>query len=697
MRTRLLVGLGSVLWALAGCDSGGSIGVRLQPLQSCGEVERAIREAAIQDMTEALAANLEQATKYQYCGRYGEEDANYGAAPPTASNSASPSPGGSGGGASQVSTTNNQVAGVDEADFIKNDNQYIYMVSAGAFRIIEAWPAPSAHTIGKLPIEGTPKKLFVQGSYALVYSSLLLDTSLTGTKGTGSGYYPGSSSHECTYGYNCQFGGDGNPTKISIIDISDRTAPKLVRELRTSASYLNARRIGSAVHTVFSAPGPSFKGLATWPSGSSFRCGSDTLELRRAFEDLRAANLKIIMETPVADLLPSFTDTSVSGESRYTGPNLLGSCQGFYKPDRTDGTAFTSLLSLDLDRSAQPVLSTIVSRPGAVYASAQALYMAVPKQRGNDYWYSEVAGDDASVVHRFDLAAGPARSFYAGSGVVKGRVLNQFSMDEHRGDLRIATSNGQVPSPDVHSTVTVLKLQGGALKSIGVIDNIAPKEDIRSVRFDGDRGYVVTFKKTDPLYVFDLSNPWSPRELAELKIDGFSTYMQMMDDHHLLTIGYDAADQGSFAWFTGVRLQIFDVSNPSAPRLAALELIGTRGSSSEALTNHLAFNYFAPKQLLALPMTVCEGGNTSGGYGSNMTFSGLMVYRVTPESGFSLTGKVAHDRDGASCSNWWTDATSTVKRSIIMDEFVFSVSEKRIKVNSLGNLAVDVMVIPVDG
>jgi len=691
LRTRAALGVGTFVLLLAGCDSG-EVRARLQPLQSCADVEQAIRESALEEMNQALTASEEQAAKSSYCGR-GEEDMAAGYAPgPQAANTSGSS--GKSAGASQVSTTNNQVASVDEADFIKNDNQYIYMVSAGAFRIIEAWPAPSARTLAKLPIEGTPRKLFVAGDLALVYSSLQ-PAAATSSSGSSSktGSYQGGWK-ECTYGYSCQFTGDGNPTKISLIDISDRAAPRLVRELRTSASYLNARRIGTAVHTVLSAPGPTFKGLATRPQGIG--CGStDPVALRLAFDELREANTKIIMETPVADLLPAIEDTIIDGERRHTGPNLLGTCQGFYKPNRTDGSSFTTLLSLDLDRSSTPVMSTIVSRPGAVYASANALYLAVSQQRGGYDWYSGM-GDEATVVHRFDLWSSPASSGYAGSGVVKGRVLSQFSLDEWQGDLRIATSNGQVPSPDVHSTLTVLRLQGGALVAIGVVDQIAPKEDIRAVRFDSERAYVVTFKKTDPLFIFDLSNPYGPRMLSELKIDGFSTTMQMIDATHLLTIGYDASDQGSFAWFTGVRLQIFDVQNPSAPRVVAVHTIGTRGSSSEALTNLLAVNYFAPRQLLALPMTVCEGGSDNGSYGNQMTFSGLMVFKVTPDSGFNLTGQVDHGSDGATCNNWWTDASSTVKRSIIMDDYVYSVSEKRIKVNHLGNLGLDVVVIPVD-
>jgi hypothetical protein len=214
---------------------------------------------------------------------------------------------------------------------------------------------------------------------------------------------------------------------------------------------------------------------------------------------------------------------------------------------------------------------------------------------------------------------------------------------------------------------------------VGVVDRLAPTEDIRSVRFDGDRGYIVTFKKTDPLFVLGLSDPTAPRVEAELKIPGFSTYMHRLDEGHLLTIGYDADDMGSFAYFDGVLLQIFDVRDAQNPVLAHREVIGTRGSSSEALTNHLAFNYFAPRGLLLLPMTVCEGGG-NGAYGSTMTFSGLMVYGVSTGAGFSSLGRVAHPpASNATCWNWWTNASSEVRRSIVMDDYVFSISDSRIR------------------
>jgi hypothetical protein len=228
------------------------------------------------------------------------------------------------------------------------------------------------------------------------------------------------------------------------------------------------------------------------------------------------------------------------------------------------------------------------------------------------------------------------------------------------------------------------------------VDKLAPTEDIRSVRFDGDKGYVVTFKKTDPLFVIDLAQPTRPRVLGELKIPGFSTYMHKMDETHLLTIGYDADDQGDFAWFAGVALQIFDVTNPTDPKLQFKHVIGTRGSSSEALTNHLAFTYYAPKDLLALPMTVCEGGS-GGMHADTMTFSGLMVFDATVEEGFSLKGQVAFPpSEWATCGNWWTDASSQVKRSLVIDDFVYSLSDKLLKVNALADLGKDLASVALD-
>jgi uncharacterized secreted protein with C-terminal beta-propeller domain len=242
--------------------------------------------------------------------------------------------------------------------------------------------------------------------------------------------------------------------------------------------------------------------------------------------------------------------------------------------------------------------------------------------------------------------------------------------------------------------MSVLAQREDKLELVGIVDKIAPGEDIRSVRFDGDRGFIVTFKKTDPLYAFDLSKPTAPKITGELKIPGFSTYMHMLDDKHLLTIGYDAADQGNFAYFTGVLLQIFDVSDPQDLKLAHKVSIGTRGTSSEALTNHLAFTLFQGK--LAVPMTLCEGGDENGNFGT-MTFSGLMVFDVSVADGIDERGRVAHPNhpdgtgyDDAGCTNWWSRASSDVQRSVFMDNFVYSIAQDIVHAQNVDALGKDV-------
>jgi uncharacterized secreted protein with C-terminal beta-propeller domain len=269
-------------------------------------------------------------------------------------------------------------------------------------------------------------------------------------------------------------------------------------------------------------------------------------------------------------------------------------------------------------------------------------------------------------------------------------------MSERAGYLRIATTTGRVPSPGVHSTLSILEQRESAVAIKGQLDDIAPTEDIRSVRFKGDVGYIVTFKKTDPLFVIDLADPAAPVITGELKIPGYSTYMHLMDDTHVLSIGFDAEDHDSFAYFQGIQLQIIDVSDLSNPALLHKEVIGTRGSTSDAATDHLAFNYFGVLDRLAIPMVICEESAGGGDFGDLMTFSGLLVYEVTAEDGFAPLGRIPHGEPepepeteesySGACNNWWTKGHSKVKRSIFMDDYVYSIADDLINISAVQDL-----------
>lgn len=704
IRTTLLLGVSSFAAACSGTSDPGNpppeslgwVTSALVPVKDCGEIRDRMVTNEIARMKRSVATQRAAAHNKTYCSRYygpgygygyGYGSPNAGATADSADDSSSSA--GESKGATSVSKTNNQVAGVDEADFVKNDNKFLYVAKGDKLRIVEAWPAAASHEVGSFTVKGEARKLFVEGDRAVVYSAVQKE----GTSSYGYGDYYYSS-------YGNVSSGDGTSTEITVLDISDRTAPKVVRNVSLSGSLIAARLIGNAVHTV--VLDQTIASQQAWTSYAQTDCATSDAAIDQLYNDLEASNETTIRNMSLSSL-PSLSDTVAGGTD-------ISSCQGFYRSQLSDGFAVTSVVSFDMKNELPHSSSSIVSRAGTVYASTDSLFLALSHEQSNEFAWFENAGDqeELSSVHRFSIGADASQTRYQASGLVEGRVLNQFSMDAYKGALRIATTTGHLPSPDAHNTLTVLSQENAELKQVGRIDNIAPTEDIRSVRFDGDRGFIVTFKKTDPLFALDLSDPKKPSILGELKIPGFSTYMHLMDPTHLLAIGYDADDQGDFAWFAGINLQIFDVTKMTEPKLLWKETIGTRGSSSEALDDHLAFNYFAERKLLALPMTICEGG-TGGSYGTDMTFSGLMVYDVSVENGFKLRGRVSHPFESttsygddvgsgynSACSNWWQNASSQVKRSVFMDDFVYSISTSLIKVNDLKNLSNDVTSISLN-
>jgi len=457
-----------------------------------------------------------------------------------------------------ASGTNNQIAGVDEADIVKHDGTHVYFSVNGALRIATIDPP---RVVSVTPLSGQVREMFVEGHRAVVYTVL-----------------GGNGGNRCTYGYDCQFAGDGSSTTINVFDIANREEPKLVRQIGLSGSLMAARRIGNAIHTVVADGEAAPPAYPTWPSDLE-QCGVQQATVKQRLKRLEEDNERLIRNRDPLDGLPTITE---QGKQRKL-------CENLTRTPLADGNGFTSVVSFDLtDDDRASTTATVQSRPGAVFVSEHALYFSVTHQHNSQKpaWYDFYPKhDEVSDIHKFRLGERPELTRYAGSGVVPGHVLNQFAMDEWYGLLRIATTRGRVPDPKVESQVSILAdTSSGNLIRTGAVEHLAPGEDIRSVRFDNDRGYVVTFKKTDPLLVLDLRRPDHPRVLGELKIPGSSTYMHRIDSNHLLSIGLDANDHGDFAFFDGVILQLFDVTNPTDPQLMHKE-IGTRGSSFQKLSH----------------------------------------------------------------------------------------------------------------
>ncbi|MCP4717541.1 MAG: hypothetical protein GY868_20665, partial [Deltaproteobacteria bacterium] len=512
----------------------------------------------------------------------------------------------------------------------------------------------------------------------------------------------------------CDFTGDGQKLTMLMYDITDRENPVLLREIRFSGSYLNSRRIERAVHSVVLYPVVVSQPDMQYTPELVNQCpeyeptpDEPTLaEIIAAFDTLKQYNRDIINNSAPEDWLPAIEDIRYDDNGSTTTGTQLLDCAAIYEDGQKSRQSYLTVVSFDIDELEELSQSTVLGKPGAVYASDSALFIANRQESSSGYnWYFDEAAmlSDATTVHKFNLYSDPATSAYVASGVVKGRVLNQFSIDEQDGYLRLATTTGHLPDPRTHNSLVILQDTGSALTTVGQIDNIAPTEDIRSVRFADDRAFMVTFKKTDPLFCFDLSDPLQPRIEGELKIPGYSTYIHMLDEDHLLTIGYDADDAGERAYFQGIMLQLFDVSSMRNPFLMHKEIIGSRGTSSEAATDHLAFNYFTPRQALAIPITICEGGEGGSGYGYDMSFSGLLVYRVSIQDGFTELGGISHVSEDAfnsyysPCGGWWTDSNSIVKRSIFMDDYVYSVAMDQILIHHLDRIGEEVTGVDLTG
>jgi uncharacterized secreted protein with C-terminal beta-propeller domain len=261
-----------------------------------------------------------------------------------------------------------------------------------------------------------------------------------------------------------------------------------------------------------------------------------------------------------------------------------------------------SIVTLNLDRGLwQQDSDGVMTDAQTVYGSAKHLYVATQRWIDPNTPASDLPPGTTTLISRFDVTD-PDRTSYEGSGSVQGYLLNQYSLSEQDGDLRVASTtepvwwNGAQQEPS-RSMVTVLRRgAGGVLARIGQVDGLGHGQRIYSVRFAGDMGYVVTFRQVDPLYVVDLSDPANPRVRGELELLGYSAYLHPVGPGRLLGVGQDATPEGRLK---GAQVSLFDVSDPSAPKLLDQQPLG--GSSEVEYDPH-AFLYWGPRKLALLPL-----------------------------------------------------------------------------------------------
>jgi len=471
------------------------------------------------------------------------------------------------GAAAETSGTNNQEAGVDEADLVKTDGERLVVVSDNRLRVIDTTgPEPELAKVISLP-EGTyGGELFLAGDTALLMTTGWTDRPYVtdGSRAYPSDWFPGSPI--------------GRLLEIDLVGGS------VTRTLEFEGSYLAAREVDGTVRIVVSANADRF--AFVYPSN------------QQAEDAAESANRALIEDSTIDQWLPTYRVVE-GDDTTHSGP--IVDCERMYLPQDFAGFGSLVLLTVDPAEGLSLVDSTaVLTDAQTVYASTDLVAVATPRWPVYDERGAIVDDGTAytTAVHTFDITD-PAEAAYVASGSVPGHLLNQYSLSEHDGYLRVATTlgspwGGAVPMPAAEgdavavpaapvapaqseSMITVLGLDGRALVPAGEVRGLGKGEQIQAVRFLGDKGYVVTFRQTDPLYVVDLSEPDRPRLAGELKIPGFSSYLHPLDDGHLLGVGTDGNDEG--ATF-GTVLSLFDVTDPAEPARTAKLSIGPEGEGS---------------------------------------------------------------------------------------------------------------------
>lgn len=450
--------------------------------------------------------------------------------------------------------TNVQVAGVDEADLVKTDGFHIYSLldDRNRLRIVEV-------RNGAMNLQSTLDVGFTPQEMLLHEDTLLLVASE----------------------YRV-----GTVTRIVQVDISDRESPEVVSDLSVDGTYNGSRLSGGVARVVITSNPVGIE----WehPRGSGLRAEQEAIE----------ANRELVRNSTLGNWLPAYVQADLEGGDPEWGQ--LADCSNVLAPGVFSGLNTLSIVMFDLSEVIEDwTTASVVAEGDTIYATPESVYVATSRwvdwrALSDDDIRSESRGY-TTLIHKFDTSRS-GRPVYEASGEVEGFLLNQFSMDEYDGDLRVAATSG--PSwwwtEDSESHVTVLRPEGDLLEEIGSVWGLGEGERIFSVRFMGPDAYVVTFRQIDPLYALDLSDPANPEVLGELKIPGFSSYLHPVGEDLLLGVGQDASLDGRVE---GLQVSLFDVSDPTDPiRVAQLLLPEDYDedmySWSPVQNDHRAFLYF---------------------------------------------------------------------------------------------------------
>lgn len=472
---------------------------------------------------------------------------------------------------SSYSETNNQVEGIEESDITVTDGKIIYSIYENEIVLTDANPTNMkiASKISLNAMNHYIESLLLHNQYLIVsYMS-----------------YPEDENQKTL-------------TKVNIYDVSDPTSPQLIREFGQEGYRIAIRKDENTLYLVSSHQQYFQKDI------------TEVEQVIPVVYDSKQAKEEQLLPIEHISILPAANSTNYTIISAIDLQNLtqsepiteayLGSAGGFYMSHNAmyitaelrDNTLNKGATTLEMDKMIMPT---------------------EPKE---------------TMIYRYALNK-QAISF-TGMTTLEGAILNQFSMDEFEGHLRVATTKNLRQD----SSTSGIVIFDDQMNEVGRIDDLAKGERIYSARFIGERAFIVTFKEVDPLFTFDLSEPSNPTLLGELKIPGYSTYLHPIGEGHILGIGQNTEqkkfDDGSVALVqNGMKISLFDTRDLSNPIEQDVAYITGEGSYSPALYDHHALFIHAELGLYGLPVEIYDYSNEQIPHEEH----GAIIYKITPEQG----------------------------------------------------------------
>ena len=528
------------------------------------------------------------------------------------------------------SGTNTQEQGVDEPDLVKTNGTTLFAATGGRLNAVDV-SEKGPRLLDTLKLDnGWSHELLLAGDRLLVLSrGGYWLTPRPAATAIAMPYLPATS-------------------VLSEIDVSNPKALRLVRTLTLDGAYVDARLVDGIARIVVSSQLPS-----TLP----FEQPTESTD--GALATARAHNRAVLQSSSLRSWLPTYRVKRAGRPAQ--AARALVQCRNVDRPLKFSGLGMLTVLTVNLARGLEPVDSVgVMTDARIVYASPANLYLATERwgDRPPPESPAEPQPSAVTTIHRFDIS-NPTRTRYRGSGQVSGYLLDQWSLSEYDGVLRVVSTEAPAwltSTDSTESSLTTLRLADGALNRVGRVGNLGKGERVYAVRFVGPTGYVVTFKQVDPLYTVDLADPARPRVLGELEIPGYSAYLHPIGENLLLGVGQDVDDKGRPS---GTQLSLFDVSDLRHPTRLAHSTLGQ--GWSEAESDHHAFLYWPRTGLVVVPFDQRAVG-----------------YHVGRARGIELVGRITHPAG--------TTAATAIRRSVVIGNRVLTVSDGGVASSSLATL-----------